>query len=202
MALPLGRQGPAHPVDNNGEDDDHQPGQQRLAELRLAHGQQHLPADILEAADHGRDDHHRKRRHQTLVHANHDLGGRGRDLNQEQLLPAGAAAHDRGFLDFRLHPFEPQDYIARHRRRRINRRGDQPHDRAETEEQKERREIGKCRHGLHDVEHNLHCTLHGWHLVGQDANRKSRAQRQRHRNGHQRERVHALDPIARGQYEA
>ena len=46
----------------------------------------------------------------------------------------------------------PSIRVAHHRRRRIDRAGDQPDHRSKAEQQQQRDEIGESRHGLHQVE--------------------------------------------------
>ena len=137
-----------------------------------------------------------------MVHTDHDLRRGGGDFDLKQLLEPGAAGHDGGFFDLGLDPLKPQHHVARHWRCGVDGRGNQTHHRTKAKEQQQGGQIGKGRHRLHHVQQRLHKGLHPRHLVGQNAYRPAHDQRHGHRYSHQRQRIHAFGPIARGQHKA
>ena len=136
-----------------------------------------------------------------MVHTDHDLRHSGRDFDLKQLLEPGAAGHDGGLFDLGLDPFQPQHHVARHWWGRVDGRGDQANHRAKAKQQQQRCQIGKGRHGLHDVQHRLHENLHSWYFIRKDTNGTAHDQRHGHGYSDEGQRIHALGPIARGQHE-
>lgn len=183
-------------IDEDGEQRDHQAGQDALAELGLAHRRQHFPADVLEAADDGGDDDHRQSRHRRLIEADENLRQCGRHFDLPELLAARAAAHQPGLADIGWHAVEPEHGVAHHRRRRVDGAGDQPDHRAEAEQKKQRDKIGEGRHGLHQVECAEQCRPQPRSAMTQHAKPKAKSNGDRHGQQHQRQRAHALRPVA------
>ena len=195
LVLPLG-QAPTDAVEHHRQQRDDKAGEQALTELRLAHGRQHLPADVGEPADDRGDDHHAERGHGGLIDAEHDLRQCRRDLDLPEALARRAARHDRRFDDIRRYPPQPEDGVAHHRRGGVDRAGDQADDGAEPEQEEDRNEVGECRDRLHQIEGRLDDSIEPFEAERENAEEQAEADGDRHRDGDQRKRGHALVPVA------
>ena len=151
------RRGASQPVDDDGQQHDDDAGGKRLSEAcgPLVGGDEDLAPDIVEPADHGGDDDHRQAGQNQLVDADKDLLLGAGKLNIAEALPWCRSGHGRHLAKFLRHRLQPQQHIAGHWRRRIDHAGKNPGNRAEAEQHHQRREIGKGRDRLHQVQRGL-----------------------------------------------
>ena len=151
--LPLGRlrAGLAQPVEHDGDDDNGEARLHGLPDLQGPQRQQHVIAKAA-CPDHGRDDDHVQRQHDHLIDPDHQRGLGRRDQHAPQLLPPCAARHVGEILDFLRHLAQAQDRGPHHRRRGEKAGRQQGRNRACAEQQQHRDQIGKGRHGLHQVQ--------------------------------------------------
>ena len=184
------------PVDHHGDQDDDDAGEQGLAELGLAHRGEDLPADVVEAADDGRDDDHGQSGHGGLVDAHHDLRQGGRDLHLPEALPRRGAAHARGLDDVGRDAAQAEHDVAHHGRGRVDGARDHAHHGSEPEQEEDRNQVGEGRHRLHQVETGFDDPVGPIGPIAPDPEAEAQRHGQGHRDPDQGQGVHALGPVA------
>ena len=189
------RDGLAQPIQRDGQRHDGQPRLKPGAEIQPAQRVQHLKPQTA-CTDHRGDDDHIQRQHDDLIDAHQQRLTRRRDQHAPQALARGAANHGGQIVGFGRHARQGQRGDASHRRGGIDQRGNHRRRGAKAEQDQDRHQIGKDRHGLHQIQHRAQGTLKPRVAPCKDAKAKTACHAQRHGHHDRSERHHRGMPMA------
>jgi hypothetical protein len=140
------------------------------------------------------DGHHGERGHDRLIHPEHDRALRHRQQHLAQRLSSGGAERAGRLEHRRLYRADAVVGEPDNGRQRIEQGGDRRGRRPDEEEQGERREVDKGRHGLQEVEDRGEQLVHAVADPAVHAERDADQQRDEHSRHGEGERVHGFLP--------
>jgi hypothetical protein len=138
-------------VEDHGEEDDGDAGDEAAAHFQPLDPLQHLVTEPARA-DHRGDDHHGKRHHRRLVDACHDSRQGERNLHLEELLPGRRAEGDNRLDHLAIDLTDAEIGQPDDRRNGEEHGGEDGRDFARAEQHDEGDQIDEDRQRLHDVE--------------------------------------------------